>query len=165
MNVLVTYMSITGNTKKIAEAIYDEIKEEKEIKTWDDIDNLDGFNLTFVGFPIPKFGPDEKEKAFLVKHTLGKNIVMFVTHATPPNAPFLSQQLEMCKKAVSGANLVGFFNCQGELSEECATMLKQADNPQLQKFGEMRYTTLGHPTADEVEKAREFARDIMEKQS
>ena len=70
----------------------------------------------------------------------------------------------MCKKAVTGANLVGFFNCQGELSEECATMLKMADNPQLQKFGQMRHTTLGHPTSDEIEKAREFAREIMEKQ-
>ena len=33
MNVLVTYMSITGNTKRMAEAIYDEIQAEKEINT------------------------------------------------------------------------------------------------------------------------------------
>ena len=90
---------------------------------------------------------------------------MFVTHATPPNVPFLQQQLEMCKKAVSEANLVGFFNCQGELSEECATMLKQSGNPQLQKFGEMRHATLCHPTADEIERVREFTRGVMKKQS
>ena len=32
MKVLVTYMSLSGNTKKIAEAIFQEIQEEKEIK-------------------------------------------------------------------------------------------------------------------------------------
>jgi len=29
MKVLVTYMSVTGNTKKVAEAIFKEIQEEK----------------------------------------------------------------------------------------------------------------------------------------
>lgn len=32
MRVLVSYMSLSNNTKKIAEAIFQEIHEEKEIK-------------------------------------------------------------------------------------------------------------------------------------
>ncbi len=32
MKVIVTYMSQTGNTKKVAEAIFQEIKGKKEIK-------------------------------------------------------------------------------------------------------------------------------------
>ena len=32
MKILVAYMSVTGNTKKVAESIYDAITEEKEIK-------------------------------------------------------------------------------------------------------------------------------------
>ncbi len=35
MKVIVTYMSRTGNTKKVAEAIFQEIKGKKEIKPMD----------------------------------------------------------------------------------------------------------------------------------
>lgn len=37
MKVLVAYMSQTGNTKEVAEAIFDEIKCEKEIKRLNEI--------------------------------------------------------------------------------------------------------------------------------
>jgi len=39
VKTLVTYMSKTGNTKKVAEAIFDEINGEKEIKTIDEVDS------------------------------------------------------------------------------------------------------------------------------
>lgn len=162
MKVLVAYKSQTGNTKKIAEAIYNEIQEEKEIRTWNDIESFEGYDLTFVGFPIHQFGVDEQERTFLEKHTKDKKIVVFVTHATPPEAPYLQPQLDKCKDAVAEANLVGFFNCQGELSIGIANALKKMDNPEMQKFGEMRDVTLGHPTDEEVEKSREFAREIVE---
>ena len=41
LKILVAYTSRTGNTKKVAEAIYEEIEEEKGIKKFDDVKNLD----------------------------------------------------------------------------------------------------------------------------
>jgi flavodoxin len=49
--VLVAYMTSTGNTKKIAEAIYSEIATEKEIKPVREVQNLEGYDLAFLGFP------------------------------------------------------------------------------------------------------------------
>ncbi len=40
MKVLVTYLSRTGNTRKVAQAIFEEIKDEKEIKPIADVDSL-----------------------------------------------------------------------------------------------------------------------------
>ena len=50
--VLVAYMSKTGNTKKVAEVIYDEIQGEKEIKTIEEVESLNSYDLAFLGFPI-----------------------------------------------------------------------------------------------------------------
>ena len=41
MKSLVTYMSQTGNTKKIAEAIFEELPGEKEIKPLDEVFETD----------------------------------------------------------------------------------------------------------------------------
>jgi flavodoxin len=164
MKVLVAYMSQSGNTKKLAEAIYDEIQAEKDIRTWEDIDSFEGYDLIFVGFPIHQFGVSELQKDFLEKHIKDKTIAVFVTHATPPEAPYLQPQLDRCRNAVAGSNLVGFFNCQGELSKDIAEVLKKMDNPEMQKFGEMRDITLGHPNIEEVEQSRNFAIEIMNNQ-
>ena len=53
-----TYMSQTGNTKKIAEAIYDAIPQPKEIKRVEEVTSLEGYDLSFLGFPTLRFGPD-----------------------------------------------------------------------------------------------------------
>ena len=45
MKVLVAYMSQTGNTKKVAEAIYGAIPQPKEIKRVEDVTSLEGYDL------------------------------------------------------------------------------------------------------------------------
>lgn len=70
MKVIITYMSHSGNTKIIAEAIFQEIQEEKEIKELNEIDDLEGYDLAFVGFPMHGFGAPEEAKDFLEKQAL-----------------------------------------------------------------------------------------------
>lgn len=163
MKFLVTYISQTGNTKKIAEAIYETIPEEKELKPLGEVESLDDYDFVFIGFPVQQFGPIQKASKFLKTKASGRKIAIFVTHATPPGIPILEGILAKCKKAATGSELVGFFDCQGELSENVAQMLMRIDNPQMQEFGKMRHLTVGHPDASEVESARVFARDIMDK--
>jgi len=81
--VLIAYMSWTGNTKKVAEAIYDAIPQAKEIKQVEDVGSLEGYDLAFLGFPIHTFGPDEKVKTFLGAHARDRTIALFITHAAP----------------------------------------------------------------------------------
>jgi len=51
---LVTYVSQTGNTKSIAEAIYTAIEGEKSIKSAEDVldEDLKEYSLIFIGFPV-----------------------------------------------------------------------------------------------------------------
>jgi hypothetical protein len=47
VKVLFTYRSITANTRKVVEAMYEEIQADKEIKTFDETESLERYDLTF----------------------------------------------------------------------------------------------------------------------
>jgi len=52
MKALVTYYTDTGNTEKLARAIYEAIHLEKEIKPVADVQSSDGYDIIFCGFPV-----------------------------------------------------------------------------------------------------------------
>jgi flavodoxin len=163
MKVLVTYFSQTGNTKKIAEAMYDEIDADKDIKELSEVESLEDYDLSFIGSPIVGFGPAQQLKDFLAAYAAGNKIVLFITHGAPEDQPQVQDWLDECRKAASGAELVGLFDCQGELSQQVAEMLMKSDNPEWRAWGEGRDETIGQPDETRVQRAREFAREIMEK--
>jgi len=163
MKVLVTYMSQTGNTKKIAEAIFQEIKGKKEIKPIEEVSSLDGYDLAFVGSPMQASGMAGDAKSFLEQHSKGKNIALFITHASPEHEPQLKVWLDNCKAAAAGANLLGAFDCQGEMSQALADFMLNSGDPTLVEWGKKRSETVGQPDAASLKKARSFAREIMKK--
>src|SRR5450759_1732416 len=83
MTTLLTYVSNTGNTRKVAEAIYDELPDEKEIKEISEVSSREGYDLSFIGFPINANGPNPKAAEFLEKSTAGRKIAIFITHGAP----------------------------------------------------------------------------------
>lgn len=162
MKLLVAYMSISGNTKKIAEAIFEELPDTKEIKPLNEIENLDDYDFSFIGFPVHQFGAPKQIKEFFEQHTIGKNVALFVTHATGLHMKnILEPQLIRCKELAKNANLKGFYNCQGALSEQVAERMLNHEDPQLRKFAEMRKFTLGRPNEEEIMNARKFAKEII----
>lgn len=163
MRVLVAYTSRTGNTKKIAEAIYGEIEEDKAIKEFDDIPNLDDYDLVFVGFPIENFGPCEKAKEFLKTFCIGKSIVLFITHAAPEYMKFVPGWVAKCVEAASGSNVEAVFNCQGELAKSVKQAMLKNRDPMIRFWAEKASMTEGQPNAARIERARSFAREIMKK--
>lgn len=163
MKVLVTYYTQTGNTRKVAEAIYGEIAEAKEIKELAAVESLEAHDLSFIGFPIMAFGAAKPAKDFLAAHAAGRKVALFITHASPEDSEHLEQWLAACKEAAADSELVGVFNCQGELAESIAGLLANSDDPQMRAFADGRSETLGQPDEARLEKARAFAREIMEK--
>ena len=150
MKFLVTYKSVTGNTKKIAEAIYGELPDDKEIKPIEEVDSID-HDFTFIGFPINASKPVKDAADFIKEKAGGKKVAIFVTHGTPPGAPSLEGMLNACKEVTVGSELLGFFDCQGELPES------------LLKFVKFGKATIGFPNDSDIEKAREFAKKIIGK--
>jgi len=163
MKVIVAYMSQTGNTKKVAEAIFKEIKGKKEIKQMSEVSSLDDYDLAFIGFPIQGYGPAGEGKSFLEQHVKGKNIALFITHASPEDNPEVREWLERCQAAAAGANILGIFDCQGELSQDIADFMLNSGDPGLVEAAKQRSLTVGQPDAARLKKARTFAKEIMKK--
>ncbi|HEY3420254.1 MAG TPA: flavodoxin family protein [Methanomassiliicoccales archaeon] len=162
MKTLVAYMSVSGNTKAVAEAIFEEIRGEKEIQSVDNVTGLEEYDLVFVGFPVQQFGTPDLMKEFLRTKVNGKRIALFITHAMPPGMDQLKGILSRCQAAAAGTILVGTFDCQGELAKDVADHLLASPNKNLQEFGRMRDVTTGHPDMGEIEAARSFAKRTME---
>ena len=168
MKILVTYRSVTGNTRKIAEAIHDEIESEKEIKPFPEVDAVDGYDFIFVGCPIEFFGVGKATKAWFDNHLNGKRIGLFCTHGAPEFAPGVPQWTDSLKSAATdaGAEIVTFFNCQGELSQDVLDMMAADEDQYVRKLASFgRDGTIGQPDELRIGKAREFAIETMKKLS
>lgn len=165
MKVLVTYISLTGNTRKVAEAIFQEIRAEKDMKEFGEVKDLDGYDLIFVGFPIHGFGqPAEEAQNFLKKYCQGKRIALFATHSAPKDSPFVPEWLENCKAAAEGTQLIGLFDCQGQISLEQVDVLLQSPDPKaLEIVRNVVHASIGKPDAGQLDRARAFAKEIIEK--
>jgi len=161
MKVLVTYMSKTGNTKKVAEAIYEEIDDEKEIMPINKVDSIEGYDIAFLGFPIHRMGPDKRTADLLKKHCInGRKIVLFITHAAPEDNPELPPMLEKFIQAADGANIVDMFDCQGELDKTTKRIMSILPDGRLRRWAR-EDNSKGQPDKARLDRARSFSRDVM----
>jgi flavodoxin len=159
--VLVAYMSSTGNTKKIAEAIFDGITAEKEIKPIREVQAIEGYDLAFLGFPTHGYGPDKKTKETLERLcSKGRKVALFVTHGAPENEPEVPEWMAKFKQAAANAELVGFFNCQGQLAKSAKFIMSISPNKKLRADAK-KDNSLGQPDKTRLDRARSFAAETM----
>ena len=163
MRVLVAYATSTGNTRRVAEAIFAEIPGEKQMMPIGEVADSSPYDLLFLGFPTHRFGPDRKAVEAIRKHcTAGRKVALFVTHAAPEEAPEVQEWMQKFKDAASAAELVGFFDCQGQMSKGIKTMLRIFGSREL-KEGVKNDSSEGKPDEPRLQKAREFARQVLQK--
>jgi flavodoxin len=163
MKTLVAYFSQTGNTRQLAEAIYEVIPGDKEMASIGELEDLEGYDLIFYGFPIQAMNPAKDAADFLGQGGAGKKIALFVTHGAPEDAERVGPWLEGSRDLVTavGAELMGLFNCQGEASQEIVDFLLNSDNPEFQQYGREGALAKGLPDEARLEKARDFARQTL----
>lgn len=119
MKILVTYSSKTGNTKKLAEGIYNGLKEmEKDIMPIAEVESLDNYDVVLVGYWVDKGGPNEEAAKFLSVIN-GKKVGIFATLAFWPDSEHGFNSLLAGEKLVSEKNhVIGKYICQGKLDEK-----------------------------------------------
>jgi flavodoxin len=163
MKVLVAYVSRTGNTKKVAQAIFDQVKGTKEMKELQQVDTLEGYDLAFVGLPIEAYGPAKPAADFLQKNAAGRKIALFITHAALEDSPEVPAYLNSCKAAAAQASLVSVFDCQGELSEQIADFMTKSGDEKLVAWAKERPSTIGQPDAARLQRAGRWAKEVLAK--
>jgi flavodoxin I len=172
MKILITYLSQTGNTGKVAQAIYEEASSAHEIETKKieevNPENLSGYDLLFIGSPIHAGNLSGAVKDFLSRLQVpsGRKMAGFLTHAGSayPDqimSKFTEPYKTACEK--NGLEYLGCFNCQGFLNPAIHDMVKKGQNLNDEQWAERVKQMTGHPDAEDLNKAKAFTRGILAK--
>jgi len=155
------YLSKTGNTKKVAEAIYETLKDEKRIKPIADIteDEIKNADLIFIGFPVYSHTVPYKAEVFIKKIPPRKKIALFSTHGSISGTRLSREALEYAVTLAGNLNVLGTFSCRGEVSMEALETL--LNSPEHNAWAEMAPTAKNHPDKSDLEDARAFTRWII----
>lgn len=157
--ILVTYLSQTGNTKKIAEAIFEGLEEDKTIKPMDEVQEIEGYSLIFIGFPVHSHSVPYKIESFLQKIPQGGKIALFSTHGSLPGGHLAREALEHAAVIASKAKILGTFSCRGKVTMAALEILSKS--PEHKAWAEMAPSSQTHPDEGDLEDAKSFAKWVM----
>ena len=157
--ILVIYLSQTGNTKKIAEAIFESLEGDKTIEPMDEVQEIEDYSLIFIGFPVHSHSVPFKIESFLKKIPPGKKIAFFSTHGSLPGGRLATEALEHAAVIASKAKVLGTFSCRGKVSLAALEVLSKS--PEHKAWAEMAPSSQTHPDKGDLEDARSFAKWVM----
>ena len=115
---LVIYSSLTGNTKKVAEAVQSVIPN-CDIFPIDNLpENIDEYYFISVGYWVDRGLPDAKSKK-LIRSLKNMNVALFGTLGAYPDSPHakgcIRDSETMLKTAGKNNNVLGSFLCLGKI--------------------------------------------------
>ncbi|MEN3042463.1 MAG: flavodoxin domain-containing protein [Fervidobacterium sp.] len=149
MKCLIIYTSKhKGNTKKVALEMADELK--CEAKTVEDVNpsELDNYELIGIGSGIYAFGMDKKLKKLFkkVSQQKSKKVFLFSTSGDLNGIKYHKSMKKFLEK--KGFAIIGEFNCPGAYTGWF--------------FGK-KNINIDRPSKVDLEKAREFVKEIIKK--
>ena len=158
-NILVAYYSHTGNTKKVAEAIFEALPQPKSIKPVSEVQSLDGYDLVFVGFPVQSHSVPYKAEKFLKNIPKGKKIALFSTHGSVTGSRLSREAIEHAVVVSSQAKLISTFSCRGKVSPQALEVLSHS--PEHEAWVDMAASASTHPNEHDLAEAKAFALWVM----
>lgn len=158
---LVTYVSQTGNTKSIAEAIFAAIEGEKSIKSAEDVldADLNEFSLIFIGFPVHSHSISFKAESLMKRIPKKKKIALFSTHGSLTGSHLSRKALEYAAVVGSHTLILGTFSCRGKVSMHALDVLSRS--PEHKAWADMAASAHSHPDDNDLADARSFAQWVQ----
>ncbi len=161
MKALVTYYSETGNTEKLARAIYEAIHIEKTFLPVQDVKVFEGYDIIFVGFPVHAHSVPAKLIPFFRGLPNGQNIALFCTHGSLRGGQLPKQALEHAIGLATRAKILGTFGVRGKADIKVIdALMKQAEH---RAWAEEAQGAHEHPNEMDLADGREFARGVIAK--
>lgn len=162
MKALVTYYSETGNTEKLAQAIFDGIKEaKKDIINLKDLSGADEYDVVFVGFPVQSHSVPGKVAAFVKGLPKGTKVAFFATHGSLKGGELAITAFYEAVTLGSDLTVLGTFGCRGRVKSQIIEgLMKKAEH---RAWAMEAQSASGHPDSGDLEDAKEFADQMIAK--
>ena len=170
MKIAIIYDSVTGNTKKIAEAIRSVVKED-DLVYFGSVDEgvLPDASVYFLGSWTCKGNVSDKMHAYIDKLE-DKRIAYFGTLGFCCDSDVYNRVVvSNVKTLIDEHNHFWYgYMCGGELQSsvlERYKAMKSAHPEEAERFDKMinnYYSSIGHPTSEEIEHAKCWAEDVID---
>lgn len=115
MRSVLIYSSLTGNTKKVAEAIFEIMPPGSEMAPIKKAPPAEDYDCLVLGFWVNRAKPDPLTWQYM-ERIKGKTVAAFGTMAAYPNSAHAGKVVENTKNQLNGNHWLGCFLCQGRLA-------------------------------------------------
>jgi len=147
MKALVVYSSQTGNTKKLAQTVYDNLDCEKELVSVNEAPDPGDYDLVAVGFWLQAGKPDLKSLKYLDRIEDSK-VFLFATHGAASGSDHVANALSQARDCLPKATFVGSFTCQGEVNPKVLEKVKAKPEPPVRL--DDAADAVGHPDGEDL---------------
>lgn len=180
MRILVAYFSQTGNTEKVARAIFEEVLSgghDARLKRINEItaEDLNAYDLVFLGSACHDADLARPAKRVLeaIDRSPAFKLAGFVTHATyMPEGGEEQRKLheEWASRCVVSFNqaseekridFLGYFGCQGAPSPPIEEFIRRTVVTDEDEWKEYIREVRKHPNEEDLQNAREFAQQVL----
>ena len=142
MKTLIVYSSLTGNTRKVAEAVKEVFGDEADILPVEEKPSADGYDLVAVGFWVDRGTADKKAHEYITG-LRAKKVALFATLGAYPDSDHARQSMANARSLLDDSNqFIGSFICQGKIDPRLAEQFKNLPE--------------GHPHAMTPERAARY---------
>ena len=155
----VIYSSVTGNTKKIAEAIAEAAESVDIFRVQDAPADLSSYDIVAIGYWLRLGQPDALTLKYLAQVKNAK-VVFFQTHGAEPDSEHAITAFARAGYNLgAGCEILGTFGCMGKINPEMIARRKAAgaDDPHGGKEAHERWErAASHPDEQDLAAAKEL---------
>ncbi|ODN31440.1 flavodoxin family protein [Fervidobacterium thailandense] len=172
MKILLTYSSLTGNTKKVADGIFEIL--DKSVTTYlpmSEIENpeefVKDFDLILIGCWVDK-GMPNKEAAEFIQKVKNKKVGLFMTLGASPQSKHAHETLQKSVELIEKNNntVVAKFICQGKISEKLIEFFKTLppEHPHALTEEKLKQYEIAakHPDQEDIKNAQELFLKVVD---
>lgn len=167
MRCLVVYSSRTGNTKKVAKAIFSILPATSVLSPVEQAPDPDPFDFICLGFWVDRGKPDAAMAEYM-KRVQQKQVGLFGTLGAWPHSQHAHDCMEHAKALMAGNEVLGTFICQGKIDPKLlAAMETMREAKQAHLMTEDRKARIEeakkHPNANDCAQAKACFTDMLQK--
>ena len=160
MKVLVAYFSETGNTEKLAKAIFEAVEaSKKEVLPIQEVTGVDVYDVIFIGFPLHSHSVPGKVEAFAKKLPEGQKVAYFATHGSMKGGELAVTAFYHALQIANNAVILGTFGCRGQVNQKMIDGLMQ--KIEHRGWAQEAQSASGHPDEHDLEDGREWAESMI----
>lgn len=168
MKIAIIYSSKTGNTKALAKAIKETLKNQNLIYFNTPSEKIPITDIYIIGSWTFKGSPTD-DIIQILKALKNKKIAYFATAGYGGNPTYYQKLFERVKSYIDSSNeILGYFYCQGKMPNQIKTKYEQMlkENPNETKYKKMIDTfdnALSHPNEEDLNNVKKWINQIIDK--